>query len=231
MKALPYVARTHLALASVERTLGNSAAAAKHEDTGARLCERLRLRRVQGIPPQAPQTPAPAAQSLEMTQQGDVWKISLRNAEAIVRDSKGLQMLARLVGRPGEEIHVLDLSGSNQALATADAGPALDNKARAQYRARIADLQDELEDAQALGDAGQVDSLQTEIDFLTTELARAFGLGGRERRTGSAAERARVNVRRRLKDAIERTAEQDAEIGAYLENTVRTGSYCKYSPM
>jgi hypothetical protein len=44
-------------------------------------------------------------------------------------------------------------------------------------------------------------------------------------------ERARVNVQRRLKDAIRRIGEQDPGLGRYLEATVRTGTYCVYQPV
>jgi hypothetical protein len=71
----------------------------------------------------------------------------------------------------------------------------------------------------------------SELEFITRELSRAYGLGGRKRRSGSAAERARVNVRRRLKDAIERIGEQLPDAGTYLANTIKTGTYCKYVPM
>jgi hypothetical protein len=38
-------------------------------------------------------------------------------------------------------------------------------------------------------------------------------------------------VRRRIKDAVERIGEQIPDAGRYLENTIKTGRYCKYTPM
>jgi non-specific serine/threonine protein kinase len=132
---------------------------------------------------------------------------------------------------PNTELHVLDLSGSSTEVASDDAGPALDATARAQYKRRITELNEQLEEAKEFADIGRADELQHELDSLTQELSRAFGLGGRQRRSGSDAERARVNVRRRVKDAIDHIAEQNADAGRYLENTIKTGSYCKYVPM
>ena len=43
-----------------------------------------------------------------------------------------------------------------------------------------------------------------------------------------ASERARVNVQRRLKDAIARIAEADPVLGAFLGKAVRTGTYCRF---
>ena len=108
---------------------------------------------------------------------------------------------------------------------------ALDATARSQYQRRIAELQEQLDEAEEFSDLGRADVLRAELDALTQELAGAFGLGGRQRRTGSDAERARVNVRRRIKDAIDRIAENNADIGRYLKNTIKTGTYCKYTPM
>ena len=140
-------------------------------------------------------------------------------------------MLAMLVARPDTEVHVLDLSGGAAIRGQPDAGPALDAKARGEYESRLGDLREELAEAESFGDAGRAEAAREEIDFIARELSRAFGLGGRARRSGADAERARVNVRRRLKDAITRIGEQSDRAGRYLENTVKTGTYCRYTPM
>lgn len=167
-----------------------------------------------------------------MLLEGDVWSICFRGQTALVRDARGLQMLARLVAHPEQDIHVLDLSGAcAPGIAGDDAGPVLDDKARQEYRRRVHELEEELEEATELGDQGRIEALQEELDFIARELSRAFGLGGRRRPSGAAAERARVNVRRRIKDAISRIGEQLPDAGRYLDNTVKTGSYCRYAPL
>jgi hypothetical protein len=50
------------------------------------------------------------------------------------------------------------------------------------------------------------------------------------RHAGSVTERARINVQRRLKDAIRRIAQGDATLGAYLAKAIRTGTYCCFRP-
>jgi len=95
----------------------------------------------------------------------------------------------------------------------------------------VSELQEELEDAMQMGDTPRAESVRDELEFISRELSRAFGLGGRERPQAKAAERARVNVRRRIKDAINRIDQQIPGAGRYLENTVKTGSYCRYTPM
>src|SRR5690606_16586850 len=121
----------------------------------------------------------------------------------------------------------LDLS---DATPTGDAGDLLDDRARADYSARIAALKDDLAEAESFGDIGRSERARSELDALTTELSRAFGLGGRKRRADDAAERARVNVQRRLRDAIRRIGEHDAELARHLAWAVRTGIFCVYDP-
>jgi hypothetical protein len=62
------------------------------------------------------------------------------------------------------------------------------------------------------------------------ELARAFGVGGRARRAGSASERARAGVTRAVRQAIARIGEHHVQLGEHLGRTVRTGTYCAYLP-
>ena len=68
------------------------------------------------------------------------------------------------------------------------------------------------------------------MEFIAHELSAAVGLGGRDRRAASAAERARVNVTRALRREIRRIADEDAGLGRELETTVRTGTFCAYEP-
>jgi hypothetical protein len=75
-----------------------------------------------------------------------------------------------------------------------------------------------------------LEPLRQEKRFLETELARGLGLDGEPRRAGSATERARINVQRRLKDAIKRLGEAHAALGTYLGRAVRTGTYCSFRP-
>jgi hypothetical protein len=152
--------------------------------------------------------------------------------DIVVKDSKGVRILGHLVSHPGREFHVLELNNLDAPPAPdqGDAGPLLDDEARRQYRQRLDQLSDELEQAEELGDSEGADRAREEMDMLGKELSRAFGLGGRPRHGSSAAERARVNVRRRIKDAITRISERFPEAGKFLDLSVKTGNYCKFDP-
>ena len=107
----------------------------------------------------------------------------------------------------------------------------LDPRAKAEYRRRLDDLRRPAGRGGALRrpHAGAAATRQ-EIDALAEQLAGAVGLGGRDRRAASDVERTRINVQRRLKDAIDRIAAADPALGRYLAAAVKTGTYCVLQP-
>jgi tetratricopeptide (TPR) repeat protein len=151
-----------------------------------------------------------------------------------LRPVRGLPMLARLVENPGRELHVLDLAaesgGDGSVIDRGDAGEVLDAKAREAYQRRVGDLRAEIEEAERFVDAFRADRARRELDLLIQQLTSAVGLGGRARRVGSAAERARIVVQRRVREAIKKVGEQEPELGRHLDWTIRTGTFCAYEP-
>ncbi len=87
-----------------------------------------------------------------------------------------------------------------------------------------------MEEAQARGDVASAEAAQDEHEALVKELSRAVGLGGKARRAGAAGERARIATQKRLREAIRKIAELDAELGAHLDSAIRTGTFCAYRP-
>ena len=179
--------------------------------------------------PDARRGATPAVGYLTLRQDGEFWRCSCDGADFRVKDTKGVRMLSRLLGSPGKEFHVLDLSGS-AARVPGDAGPLLDDRARREYQGRIAELRAEVEEAGDWNDPERAAAAQAELDTLAAELSRAFGLDGRKRPAGSAAERARVNVQRRLRDAIGRIGQLSPDAGRHLTWAVKTGMFCRYEP-
>jgi hypothetical protein len=108
--------------------------------------------------------------------------------------------------------------------------PVLDGAARAQLRARLIDLQQEIDEAERFGDRDRVPLLRSEFEFITHELAAAVGLGGRARGHTSEAERARQSATKAIHQAIERIDSHDHRLAEHLRHTVRTGALCCYAP-
>jgi non-specific serine/threonine protein kinase len=106
----------------------------------------------------------------------------------------------------------------------------IDPRAREAYTKRIAELREELAEAEQWRDGARALRIRAELEALTQQIAAATGLGGRARRAGSAAERARVTVQRRIREVIKKIAERDADLGRHLGRAVRTGTFCLYDP-
>lgn len=192
------------------------------------LARLARLRREAPRAQPAP-IPSPRAAPLVIRRDGDGWAIEAGGEPLRLRDSRGLRLLARLAETPGREVHVLELEGAAGADA-GDAGELLDPAAIAMYRARLVELRADLERAEDDADLARAERLRVEADALGDELVRALGLGGRARRAGSAVERARVNVQRRLRDAVRKIASLDPELGRRVERALRTGTFCAFDP-
>jgi len=111
-----------------------------------------------------------------------------------------------------------------------DAGEWLDEQAKASYWHRLAELREELQAAKSQGRIAQAEAAEREIEALVTELARATGLGGRNRRAASATERARQSVSRTIKSAVHKIARHLPELGDHLARSIQTGIYCCYRP-
>lgn len=187
------------------------------------------LRTLAGVAP-PPARPARGADQVTIAKEGELWLVRGFGEAVHIKDSRGMQMLARLVAEPGRELHVLDLAGASEPVDGGDAGELLDGKARAAYRARLAELIAERDRAEAWNDAGRAERAAAEIEALTSELERAIGAGGRARRGGSASERARSNVQRRVQHAIAAVRAASVRLGEHLAATVHTGTYCAYAP-
>lgn len=207
-----------------------------------------------GAPAGPTPTPTPAPSAVRpadtdpsiatFTCDGDTRAICFGGRTVLVRDLKGLRYLARLLAEPGREFHVLDLvavengtlgvgrrGDASELDGEAGAGlPVIDVQAREAYRRRLADVDEDIDDAARMNDVGRLELAQRDRDYLVAELTRAVGLGGRHRAVGSTAERARTSVTRSLRYALRRLAEHHPRLASHLDQAVRTGTYCSYTP-
>ena len=175
---------------------------------------------------------AEATNRATLRPEGGTWHIQYEGTDVHVPDLKGLWHLRELLARPHQPVVALSLvrAMSDAPLATGDTGPVLDREAIRQYRRRLAELDEALDAAALGGDRKREAEWAAEREALIAELKRATGLGGRPRRSGSPAEKARVNVTRTIRHAIGELASSAPDLAAHLEESIVTGVTCCYEP-
>jgi tetratricopeptide (TPR) repeat protein len=183
-------------------------------------------------------SPAVASQSsARLRRQARFWELTFEGRATRLKELRGLTLIAHLLSRPNQPIHTLDLASlgrNGEVMAerspSSDLGPALDANAKQAYRARLQELRADLDEARSSCNEQAALKLEEELRFLTREIARAVGLFGRDRRTGSDGERARVRVTNSIKFALTKIAEHHPLLASHLKTTIRTGTSCCYIP-
>ncbi len=235
----PYEAAVaRLRLADAHHGRGAHERAALDEHAARAILDRIEMTPEPDRPMRAERQLAPrqSGDRAMFRREGDYWSVAFDRRTVQIRDRKGMHYLALLLAEPSREFHVLDMVAADRGAGNAplvdlgDAGELLDTRAKEAYRRRLAEIDDDIEQARAAGDEARETQADAERDFLIRELSRAVGLSGRGRRAGSASERARVAVTRALRQAMERIAEHHPKLGEHLDHAIRTGTYCAYMP-
>jgi hypothetical protein len=168
-----------------------------------------------------------------------------------LQDAKGLAHLACLLREPRREFHVLDLlamtdgvpsEGSSlvkletralqfhPATEFSDARALPDRQARTVYQQRLQDLREELTEAERFNDAGRISTLHGEIDFLTTELAAAYGTAAHTRKRNGDTEKVRKTITHRIRTVLTKIKKAHPGLWRHLYASLKTGTFCSYNP-
>ena len=234
--SLPFEARCRAELGRAQRAIGDVAAAritrTEAEAVAGRIGVVLDDSPPSG-PPDRPGPPLPPDASVTLLRRGRSYVISHRGRSFDVRATAGLEQLCSLIAEPRRERAATELAGYADADAPPvqrDVGPALDAQAKREYRRRLLELQAEMDDSDRAADPERSGRAHAEYSALLDELRRATGIGGRDRPQHSGDERARVNVTRNIRRAIDAIASHSDELGRHLQVSVRTGRWCCYEP-
>lgn len=191
---------------------------------------------------------SPSSRDAVWCYSGGTRTVSFAGTTVVVRDLKGFRYLEWLLAEPGREFHVLDLVarengtggvgnqardlGHDSPVTRSVSGglPMLDEAALSSYRRRLAEIDQDIDEADRINDLARAELARADREYLVAEIARSVGLGGRHRTTGDAADRARMSVARSIRYALDRLEESDRVAAAHLRRCVRTGTYCRYEP-
>ncbi len=184
--------------------------------------------------------PSSVGREAVFARDGQVWKAGWLGQSVYLCPMKGFEAIRYLLSRPGDGVPVVEL-GQIMDLAfhgevpldscRGDSGPMLDAEAKQEYRARLRELDSELNEAREFNDVGRIEGLSHELEYLIGELRRAIGLGGRDRRFSSASERTRIRVTNAIRNAITRIEQYRPDLGAHLRASIKTGLVCSYRPV
>jgi non-specific serine/threonine protein kinase len=105
----------------------------------------------------------------------------------------------------------------------------IDPETKKAVQQRLDELEPELALARTSDNTAKIKRIEEEIDQIGDYLAGSLGIGGRVRKFGSPTQKARVNVRRSIKRALEQITARHPALGAHLQ-AIKTGEYCVYSP-
>ncbi len=185
---------------------------------------------------------------------GAMWTLTYGGVTVRMRDAKGLADLAALLAVPGREVAAAELaaaSGGGRSAAADlrlgdhlrlgdDPGPGTDLRggadevfnaaARRQIRARLAELTENIAEAEGGNDPERAARARAERDEVLSQVSAAAGAYGRSRLLGDQAERARKAVTARIRDIIGRIERVHPALAAHLRASVTTGARCSYSP-
>src|SRR5262245_36686494 len=238
-------AQTFQSWGSALRTRADRRAAIEKLDEAIAICRRHAASRgsIDGVEGDRPGVEADDAAIRSPTpravfrREGDYWTVSWRGNVVRLRHAKGLHYIAYLLAHPGRQVLARELAAAGTARGTerarmdagttvtdlGDAGALLDAKAREQYRRRGGELREELAEAVRFNDPLRAARLRAELEALRDQIAGAVGLGGRNRKAASHAERARLMVTKAIKAALAKIRAGDASLGGYLGASIRTG--------
>ncbi|GAB3218808.1 hypothetical protein GCM10027447_00100 [Glycomyces halotolerans] len=229
-------------LGIMDAALGERERAAEHLAAAIEQCERLDARLWAELARKATvdlaasvAPPIGDADSAVFHRDGSTWTLRYDGLTVHLPHTKGLADLRLLLDRPGTHVPAVELldpdgGGAIETDARLGGDDVLDAEARARYRDHLETLDEQIDTAAALGDDDRAAALDAERQALIDQLRAATGLGGRSRRLGDNAERARKSVTNRIRNTLKKIEAAHPALAEHLRESVATGSSCVYRP-
>jgi hypothetical protein len=176
---------------------------------------------------------ADAAAAFVFRRYGEFWRLTFDGQTVYLKDSVGLAYIARLLNESNRDIPAVSLlaarAGIDPRLASGSSGKLLEEADREKYQNLYREYTEELEEAKRNNDLGRIERLQTQMDGLASEIARATGLGGRSREK-TDADKVRKSVSMAVSRDIERVAGEHAALGRHSNAAINSGYTFRYAP-
>lgn len=166
--------------------------------------------------------------------QGKTWLVVYDGVPKSVGDMVGMTYIRQLLQNPGQDVHAATMrssaAGETNTPILGSAGEVLDPQALREYRDRIAEIDEELAEAEANNDLGRKESLNEERAALYAEVGRATGLHGKNREASSDREKARQAVSAAIHRALRAIKKEHEPLWQHLQNSLKIGEFLSYQP-
>jgi CheY-like chemotaxis protein/tetratricopeptide (TPR) repeat protein len=225
------------------------ARAVEDESGGAHAASRLETR---GQPPaEAPVATGSEEQRSTSTseglfrREGEFWTLGFEGKVVHVKDVVGLRYICELLRRPRESVPATVLAATvndwrlaqdwppdlvdADGLKPAGFGsndPAADARAVIEYRRRLHEAMQLLDEAKRRNDRHEMTSLEREIELLKEELEES----SRRWKEHPETERIRQNVTRAIGNAVAKIRREHPKLGRYLDTHINRGYFCAHEP-
>lgn len=146
----------------------------------------------------------------------------------------GAFYLQHLVKYPERDIHVSELlaevMGEEQLRVSSGGQEVIDEEARKSYKKRLEVLAEERRKADANGDDGWIERIDSETERISDELFHSVGLRQRSRKIGDEVQNLRRRIAKTIGEVKDKIRENDPELARHFDCGIYTGTYMCYRP-
>ncbi|MBP8131397.1 MAG: hypothetical protein KA184_17595 [Candidatus Hydrogenedentes bacterium] len=182
---------------------------------------------------------------------GAAWTMSYAGETVHFPDTKGFRYIALLLAEAGRRWSVealLAAAGNGAAMAVESAaamqgadlrmgnswaghaGPVIDEQAKRQYRARLQQIEEEIEDAGILHDSDRLAALAQEKETLQREIFAAVGSQGKIRMAANGGEKASDAVSKAIRRGTDLIGAEHPRLAHHLRDAIKRGYTLSYEP-
>jgi hypothetical protein len=175
--------------------------------------------------------PAPQAHNVfRYNSQTNSWETRFADEQRTgLKNLKGMELVRRLLAKPGEPISATSLLGRNlglDGLQTIEyvGDPVLDPTAITSVRRHLNEINDKIEIARDVGHSAILPELEAEKSRLLAELQKNLTRSGRSRRLGSGEDRDRKAASKLYTTALRYLTTEAPALAAHLKAFIRSGN-------
>lgn len=161
---------------------------------------------------------------------GNVWVLSYSGRTVHIKDSRGINDLARLIRHKHHDVHVMDLVSGGSSALQESTSEVLDEQALQQYKQRLQAIMEEKQQAGSSEDEASYLELEQEEEAILEALKQSVGLGGRSRQFDHQSEKARKAVASRIRVSLKHIEAVYPEMAEHFRKSIKTGNFCAYAP-